>query len=454
MLKHTLATLLFYVILISPLFAQTGWQRITVPTNDWTLDVNNMSFMNSYFWGRDSGFVNKSVSTNGGGSWIHVDLPWIESLSHDNIMYGRLDFFAKNLDYMYMVGTSLTKQGPDYFPYYSSNPILQCYIRGDSQWRSNPSFNEVAGGCNGAQRICFVNDRQGYIFNGSRSCGDFVGDIFGPPRVLITVDSGVSWRRVASLETYNDFHEMVFINDTVLIVTLDTLVIRVDVSLDEEVADNITIISTGYISGGSSREYAMLYRSLDSNIFLERGSRLLRSTDDGLSWHLILDSCRILSMTSANHSTIYATGEKNSMSWIFKSNDNGSTWIPQLATSGTTFRSISAPSDSVAYAFGTNGIGYKTTDGGGTTLSAFNKTGDNSEQLSVFPNPTSNTIHVSFNEYSIDRIAQVYDGLGREVIRMPVVTDSGNLEIPVSILPNGIYYLVLGTETAQFIVQK
>ncbi len=453
MLKHTLATFLFYLILIHPLFAQTGWQRITTPYA-YGFYTNTRGLTNSYFWSSDSGFVGKWITNDGALTWKEIAIPsdthFQDSLSTYHKSWS--DLFAVSNSRINIIGTETSVTGPSYFRQYSSSFIFNESLNGGNNWVASISFGETGDYCQKAGLIDFKNSDLGYVVKIASGCGDYPDDVIGSYQLVLTNDGGNTW--FDPLREYPgylyihcadivDKNTCIFAGrDSVYSLFMDTVNVldsMRSIPIDDEVVNGLAFKKL---------------KGINKQVYLgSTTQRFLVTRDRGSHWDVIFDSCYVKDIAQANDSSIFVIIDKGIWSIVYKSVDTGRTWAPQLQISTGKFIAISAPSDSVAYAFGTNGIAYKTTDGGGTTLSVFKLRG-NAEELSVFPNPTSKTIHVSFDEHPHSRTIQMFDRVGREVMRMPVVMDSGEMEIPVSLLPNGIYYLVLGTETTRFIVQK
>jgi hypothetical protein len=68
----------------------------------------------------------------------------------------------------------------------------------------------------------------------------------------------------------------------------------------------------------------------------------------------------------------------------------------------------------------------------------------------LYPNPASDVLHISFNEPVVEGVATIYDMVGNTVITQ-VFEQANDIEIPVNQLSNGIYLLSLknGDRTIQ-----
>jgi hypothetical protein len=79
-------------------------------------------------------------------------------------------------------------------------------------------------------------------------------------------------------------------------------------------------------------------------------------------------------------------------------------------------------------------------------------TGIDNEDMgtTLYPNPASDVLHISFNEPVVEGVATIYDMVGNTVITQ-VFEQANDIEIPVNQLSNGIYLLSLknGDRTIQ-----
>ena len=74
----------------------------------------------------------------------------------------------------------------------------------------------------------------------------------------------------------------------------------------------------------------------------------------------------------------------------------------------------------------------------------FPSTGDGSQSVTVFPNPTSGLINVQLwnsNPVSADLTLELLDALGRRALTRRVTTLLGNVQLDLSSLPSGVYLL-------------
>ncbi|MBV6460074.1 MAG: Ycf48-like protein [Flavobacteriales bacterium] len=150
--------------------------------------------------------------------------------------------------------------------------------------------------------------------------------------------------------------------------------------------------------------------------------------------------------------------------YIFKTENGGDNWYPQELIGKNIYNyypdifSIHCPTDSVCYAVGRYQYIYKTTNGGGPLIGVgINESKMQTESLRVYPNPAGNSVTVEWSkELQVQSLA-VFDYLGREVLNEKLSNNTHNIQLDVSALPQGMYFLHLQTEkdlqTAKFIKQ-
>lgn len=84
-----------------------------------------------------------------------------------------------------------------------------------------------------------------------------------------------------------------------------------------------------------------------------------------------------------------------------------------------------------------------------STIISLNRLGNDFRVLSAYPNPTKESIQIQFEatEYAIITV-QITDILGRVIKKQKMSTRNGinNLSLPLEILEDGIYYIVLSDD--------
>ena len=124
---------------------------------------------------------------------------------------------------------------------------------------------------------------------------------------------------------------------------------------------------------------------------------------------------------------------------IIKTLDGGVTW--NLLQSGTTYElnSVSFPNSTTGYTAGDLGTILKTTNGGGPPVGIVEK--QEIKRLKVYPNPATEIITIEIPESLYNNICSVFGMIGQELIRQQI--QGSNVEINVSLFPQGIYFIRL-----------
>jgi len=175
----------------------------------------------------------------------------------------------------------------------------------------------------------------------------------------------------------------------------------------------------------------------NNTIFAGVYGGIFRSTNDGINWELKNDG---LSELSVNNLAVFG---KNifAATWngICLSKNNGDMWY-DIGLRYNLISSIFLDSNKIFIGTQNRGV-YR------SKLSNFNLTYvEESIKLvnsfQIFPNPTSNTLNIQFeNEILTDlSLIKIYSGLGNEIEILNPVANGNNIQLDVSSLPQGIYY--------------
>ena len=79
------------------------------------------------------------------------------------------------------------------------------------------------------------------------------------------------------------------------------------------------------------------------------------------------------------------------------------------------------------------------------------------DSVALFPNPTQDTVEISFLQQAENIAVTVYDALGRKMIQKTLPATLNKATLDVSKLPRGLYYLGLalnGTGTTHKLIKK
>jgi len=174
-----------------------------------------------------------------------------------------------------------------------------------------------------------------------------------------------------------------------------------------------------------------------NNIFAGTfGGGVFLSGDNGESWtekNSGLTSTRVYSLATSGINIF--TG--NYGGGVFLTTDNGELWTQKNSGLKNTYIRSLAISGNNIYA-GTIGYGvFRAKISDLITDVETEKKGN--QQFQIFPNPTSNTLNIQF-ENDISQI-KIYSGLGNEITLPKPVANGNNIQLDVSSLPQGIYYV-------------
>jgi photosystem II stability/assembly factor-like uncharacterized protein len=177
----------------------------------------------------------------------------------------------------------------------------------------------------------------------------------------------------------------------------------------------------------------------DSNTGYAAGNSIIKTTDGGTTWDTLSTGTtsylNAVYFTDAN--TGYAVGYPGT---IIKTIDAGLTWDAQSSGTTDNLLSIYFPTVDTGYIVGDNGTILKTTNGGGFPVSS-NDLASKSNNLNIYPNPTSTTITIE--TLSSGRLS-ILNLHGQEVMKLQVTGPM--IQIDISNLPNGVYFVRLTSE--------
>ena len=89
-----------------------------------------------------------------------------------------------------------------------------------------------------------------------------------------------------------------------------------------------------------------------------------------------------------------------------------------------------------------------------TKILAVKSSADSKSLLSLTPQPASDYINIDiFPMYSTDAVF-IFDLLGRMVMSNKILPMSSHMQVNVSSLPPGIYYLRAGNQMQKFVIQR
>lgn len=319
-----------------------------------------------------------------------------------------------------------------------NNGIIYKTINGGDTWNNIP---QPFGTVYTWMSAYFVNNNVGYF-----CCANMC-----PPMILKTTDGGQSWSDLDSTANNLGAWDITFPSPSFGIANNGFT------TQDAGHSWNLSNIP-------STRTYNSVNFSNAADIYLvgfgnngpngNYGS-IAKSSDGGQTWanqdyfntHMLYD----IDFSSPNIG--YAVGDATLYDQIdiLATRDGGLTWWPQqvnYSVYAPMFTSVSAPSDSVAYAIGSRGDIYKTTNGGGQLL-GINETQTTKNFVNVYPNPAAenSTFTFQFLGQTENREIIIIDQFGREILRTE--TDNDSLEISAANFATGLFYYQIVTETGK-----
>lgn len=396
---------------------QGGWVKLASDTSRLYYDVSFANEQKGVITGILSNGSSLAIrTTDGGKSWQqilfppNVDSTW--SLSE-------VRFFDEQRGYI--VGGKRGKQGttePD-------RSLVLSTSDGGASWQrvsldsnlSNAVYSDVS----------FPTSQVGYLA-GANSASTAI--------MAKTTDGGTTWQRITgpvSNGNYYNFYEIEFRDLNNGMVTAGKF---------EPVQTFVWITSDGGITwkqpesifwseGNSNRVLRNLTYVTDRTWILFTSRGLARTTNDGATWDSVYTplGVSVMSIAFAASTQIgYAVGD---IAKVLKTIDGGATWDIQQSNHGHYMFDVSAPSESVAYAVGFEGIIIK--NSGTTSIKESNQKSD----VRVYPNPATGDITVETPYLQSD--ITLTNSLGQVVYHTKA--NENKTYINTSALSPGIYVL-------------
>jgi photosystem II stability/assembly factor-like uncharacterized protein len=185
------------------------------------------------------------------------------------------------------------------------------------------------------------------------------------------------------------------------------------------------------------------------DLFLGMEGRIMRSLDGGDTWNSILTPpsytyILAIALSKNNPDVLYATGSDNGTLngdlMYYVSNDFGTSWDTVYSGLGTDFYANDLliindnNHDKLFFATNKGVYAYK------TTITHTKEENILANDISVYPNPVSDLLHVKDNNYSSKIEIELYDVFGRKVLQETI---KGKQIINMEGLKKGLYFYKL-----------
>jgi Uncharacterized protein related to plant photosystem II stability/assembly factor len=319
------------------------------------------------------------------------------------------------------------------------------------------------------QSVYFINDTIGFITG------------YTDGKVLKTINGGDSWTTYV-LPTTNNLNDIEFIDDSIgLIVGYREIWKTVDqgktwVSLYANQNLNFPVFysveflnkDTIFIAGEDAGAGRVLKTTTggekwDSQIFgqwmrfdvefvndtigytIGSNSDIYKTVDGGAAWLVVANPGFLnnIKMYFINDTIGYAVGYDGR---ILSTKDGGMNWANEISNTNESLQWIYFINKNQGFVVGTGGIILKISN----TITSIKSKDDNNKNLKVFPSPSSSilNINVSGLQDSNGQIS-IFNELGGNVFEKDVSSSSRELNesIPISELPNGLYFVSVQTST-------
>jgi photosystem II stability/assembly factor-like uncharacterized protein len=204
--------------------------------------------------------------------------------------------------------------------------------------------------------------------------------------------------------------------------------------------------------------YSCFFFDSISGIAVGKAGKISFTNDGGNTWTIpfSIGSYSLYDIYFVTDSIGYAVGGSNIYDnppnpyagFIYKTIDRGISWQQMYSTSYNGLNKLSFPSDSIGYAVGMNGNILKIVNANNISSSVQFIPFPNQE-LSVYPNPAKRIINVTC--YKMKDIL-ISNFIGENVLHQTIEgTSVENVQIDISFLPSGIYFIKAGSKVSKFV---
>jgi len=217
--------------------------------------------------------------------------------------------------------------------------------------------------------------------------------------------------------------------------------------------------------GGGGGFESVYFVNKDTGYAVAQGL-IAKTVDSGNNWALTAVKVPegvypfLFSVYFTNDTTGYVVGGdlmNASPDIILKTTDAGVSWKPQTTPRSWFLYSVFSPAADTGYAVGYNGVILKTTNGGGDTIITQPEAIEEhviSKVIRLYPNPATNKLMIDFGKVAFGEIQiALYDIMGKQVT-WEVTSKSQKMEIDISNLIEGIYFVKIYSKNSLVNVLK
>ena len=182
------------------------------------------------------------------------------------------------------------------------------------------------------------------------------------------------------------------------------------------------------------------------------GPHIEQSFDGGVTWEELYDFSGY-KIYFFNDRIIYVPSYE--FEKLTKIDSNGNWSVLPTGMKSYRVNDMSVPSEMVAYAVGYGKSGgqiFKTTNGGGLPLSV--ERSEPYHQFTVYPNPITSTLKLTYELSSQNQLLIVSDLLGNMVLEATLPAGTTETTLNFTELPTGTYFCRLGKESRAFVVVR
>lgn len=301
---------------------------------------------------------------------------------------------------------------------------------------------------------------------------DSVGLASGISTIIRTSDGGATWTEVYNLPAETSFKSgIIWMN-----IATDSISYA-GIQAWKSGPPNLSRFLLKSIDSGKTWVKIIDFDDVISNVdiyffdelhgFVEQGYHFQRTKDGGMTWDTTDNIGAVSGISMPSQSRVYIINQLIPIDEfpgefaICHSIDSGLTWEGQFKP-GAHMEAIQFLNDTVGFVAGKHSIIMKTEHGGGPivgdypwdlytslTLEKANPIG-----IRIHPNPARSMLHLSLDG-EIQRwpmiLVKIIRPDGKVVFSTPFTTTTANMEIPVSTLPSGFYFLQLTDTKGQIL---